>query len=574
MSDRGADGKLAEAATLYQAGRHAEAEALARRILAHPGVHAGAGRAVARHLLAGCRAAVGALAEAADELAVLVAEVPGHDDARLQLAGLLARLGRHGDVVALLDGEVRRRPDFLAAYRPLAAALWETGARDAAIALYRGMAERAPQDGAVHRALGDALRHHGAGREAVAVLRRAVALLVPAAPGDPAAFRELMAARVSLAELLAGLATDAAPDYPGATAVAREARTMGVADPDVLVSLGTVLDRAGEHSAAEECFLAALDLRPAHVVARLNLSMVRLLHGDFAQGWRDYEARRYRRDLKATLGRLPSWTAPQDMRGMCVRVLLEQGMGDRLQFARYLPMLAERGAQVEVAVDPAAPLRPLLAEMPAISRLVDADDAPGAPDAVVALMSLPLAFGTDATSIPADVPYLRVPAAHRAKWRARLGAGDGRKRVGVVWWGNPAYANDRARSIPLDVFAPLLDRRQVSFHVLAHQLRPEEAAAAGALATVHEGVEDFADTAALVEAMDLVIAADTAVAHLAGALARPVWILLPFCPDWRWMLAREDSSWYPTARLLRQPARGDWDSVIRRAREMLDATFG
>lgn len=574
MSDREADGLLAEAAALYQAARYAETEALARRILARPGVPPGAGHAVARHLLAGCRAAVGALVEAADELAVLVADEPRHDDARLQLAALLARLGRHEDVVALLDGEVRRRPDFLAAYRPLAAALWETGARDAAIALYRRMVERAPQNGAVHRALGDALRHHGAGREAVVVLRRAVSLLVPAAPGDPAAFRELMAARTGLAELLAGLATDAAPDYVAAAAVAREARTMGVGDPDVLVSLGAVLDRAGEYEAAEECFLAALDRRPDHDVALLNLAIVRLRHGDFVQGWRDYEVRRQRKDLKATLGRLPTWTAPQDMRGMRVRVLLEQGAGDRLHFARYLPMLAARGAQVEVAVDPASPLRPLLAEMPAIARLADSDDAPGAPDAVVALMSLPLAFGTDAASIPADVPYLQVPAAHRAKWRERLGAGDGRKRVGVVWWGNPAFSNDRLRSIPLDRFAPLLARRHIAFHVLANQVRPEDAAAVGALATVHEGVEDFADTAALVESMDLVIAADTAVAHLAGALARPVWILLPFGPDWRWLLAREDSPWYPTARLFRQSAWSDWDGVIRRAGEMLDATFG
>jgi ADP-heptose:LPS heptosyltransferase len=225
-------------------------------------------------------------------------------------------------------------------------------------------------------------------------------------------------------------------------------------------------------------------------------------------------------------------------------------------------------------VDPGSPLRPLFAEMPGVARLVDTDDAPGAPDAVVALMSLPLAFGTDLSNIPADVPYLRVPAERQARWRQRLGPGDGRKRVGVVWWGNPAFANDRERSIPWARFAPLLARRNVSFHVLAHELRPAEAAEVGALATVHEGIGDFADTAALVEAMDLVISVDTAVAHLAGALARPVWILLPFGPDWRWMLAREDSPWYPTARLFRQPARGDWDSVMQRVRETLDATLG
>lgn len=570
MTNSGADAQLAAAASQYQAGRFAEAEALARGVLARDG----AGHAVARHLLAGCRAAAGALDEAAAELAALVADMPGHDEARLQLATLLQRLGRHEEVVPLLEAEVRRRPEFLAAYRPLAAALWETGARDAAIALYRGMVERAPHDGSAQRMLGDALRLHRPGQEAIAVLRRAVALLAPAAARSSAASQDLMAARIALAELLAQMASEAGGDFVGAAAAARAARTTGVADPDVLLNLGAILDSAGDYGAAEECFLAALDRRPEHVLARLNLSMVRLLHGDFARGWPDYEMRRQRREVAATLGKLPTWTAPQDMRGMRVRVVLEQGAGDRLQFARYLPLLAARGAEVELAVDPTSPLRPLFVGMPAVSRLVESDDAPGAPDAVVAMMSLPLAFGTDLASIPAEVPYLQAPAERRARWREVLGAGDGRRRVGVVWWGNPSYSNDRQRSIPLARFAPLLARRGVSFHVMADRLRPDEAEQARTLATVHEGIADFADTAALLEAMDLVISVDTGVAHLAGALARPVWILLPSCPDWRWLLARDDSPWYPTARLFRQPARGDWDSVITRVGETLDATFG
>lgn len=576
--DRGTQALLAEGAAHYHAGRHAAAEAVARSILGAMPAPDGRWIQDARQLLAGCRAAVGDLAGAAEALAALVAAAPEHDAARLQLATILAHQGRYPDIVALLAGEVRQRPDFLAAYRPLAEALWATEAREEAVALYRTLVAQMPQDGAVHRALGDALRQTNELKQALPMFRRAVALLEPVAASDPEAHRHLMGARVGLAAVLSDVALYAAPDYAEAVAAAQAVRSMGVVDPEILVGLGWVLSKAGDFGAAEECFAAALDRRPHHFDANLNLSMLRLLRGDFARGWPGYEMRRHRDVPPAELDRKVPWIAPADLRGQCVRVLMEQGAGDRLQFARYLPLLAARGAEVEVAIESGSPLRPLLAEMPAIGGFVDRDDdAPGTadrPGAVVPLMSLALAFGTDLASIPGDVPYLRVPAGRQAKWRARLGAGDGRPRVGVVWWGNPSFMNDRQRSMPLARFAPLLDRPGIAFHVLANRLRPEEEEQARALATVHEGIDDFADTAALVEAMDLVIAVDTAVAHLTGALARPVWMLLPFNPDWRWMLAREDSPWYPTARLFRQTARDDWDGVLQRVGEALDATFG
>ena len=579
-ANRGLESLLAEGAAHYHAGRHAAAEAVARSILGGteaPGSH---GMQAARQLLAGCRAAVGDLAGAAEALAALVAAAPDHDVARLQLATILAHQGRYADIVALLAGEVRQRPGFLAAYRPLAEALWATEAREEAVALYRTLVAQMPQDGVVHRALADALRQTNEMKQALPVFRRAVALLEPSAASDPEAHRHLMGARVGLAAVLSELALESAPDYVEAVAAAQAARTMGVTDPEILVGLGWVLSNAGEYDAAEECFAAAMDRRPHHYDANLNLAMLRLLRGDFARGWPGYEMRRHRDTTPEALSRMVPWTAPEDLHGQCVRVLMEQGAGDRLHFARYLPLLAARGAEVEVALEPDSPLRPLLAEMGSIGGFVDRDDSPGAPGtpdrpgAVVPLLSLPLAFGTDLASIPGQVPYLQVPAERRAKWRARLGTGDGRPRVGVVWWGNPSFMNDRRRSMPLARFAPLLERADIAFHVLANRLRPEEEEQARALATVHEGIDDFADTAALVEAMDLVVSVDTAMAHLAGALARPVWILLPSNPDWRWMVAREDSPWYPTARLFRQTSRDDWDGVLQRVGEALDATFG
>lgn len=306
-------------------------------------------------------------------------------------------------------------------------------------------------------------------------------------------------------------------------------------------------------------------------------AMLRLLRGDLAGGWPGYEARRQLMDQLGPFRDEPAvpWRAPDDLRGQTVRVVLEQGAGDCVQFARYLPLLAGRGARVELVPPAGSPLRPLLEGMQAVAGWVPQVTSAPPADVVVPLLSLPLAFGTTLASIPAEVPYLAAPAERLEAWRARLAAtGDRRPRVGVVWWGNASFANDRQRSIPLARFAPLLQRRNLAFHVLAHELREGEAGPAAELAAVHGGIRDYADTAALVALMDLVISVDTSVAHLAGAMGRKVWVLLPNEPDWRWLLGRNDSPWYPTARLFRQSARGDWNGVLARVQEALDAGFG
>jgi ADP-heptose:LPS heptosyltransferase len=191
-------------------------------------------------------------------------------------------------------------------------------------------------------------------------------------------------------------------------------------------------------------------------------------------------------------------------------------------------------------------------------------------------MSLPLAFKTDAESIPAAVPYLAPPPAAAAKWAQRLPQ-SGRLRVGLAWSGNPTHRNDRHRSIPLDRLAPLLDVPGVDFVSLQRDLREDDRRILQSLpriASLGDTLADFADTAAILARLDLLIAVDTAVAHLAGSLAKPVWVMLPFLPDWRWMLARNDCPWYPTARLYRQPALGDWDSVLAQMRRDLAVLAG
>jgi hypothetical protein len=215
-------------------------------------------------------------------------------------------------------------------------------------------------------------------------------------------------------------------------------------------------------------------------------------------------------------------------------------------------------------------LAPLLAQIPGISAVLERGAALPRYDLHCPLMSLALAFGTTLDTIPAEVPYLRAPAEHLERWRARLGPRS-RPRVGLAWSGSTTLRNDRNRSIPLSLLAPLR-ALPIDLFALQKEVRANDAEAllSGPPITSLGGeLADFRDTAALVELMDLVISVDTAVAHLAGAMAKPVSVLLPWSPDWRWLLDRTDSPWYPTARLYRQERPGDWDAVIARlAREL------
>jgi hypothetical protein len=227
---------------------------------------------------------------------------------------------------------------------------------------------------------------------------------------------------------------------------------------------------------------------------------------------------------------------------------------------RYLPAVAARAADVVLEVQPK--LATLLAGIPG-ARLITADDPRPPTDLHVTLMSLPRAFGTRLATIPAATPYLAAPEPHRRRWASRLPPGG--SAIGVVWAGNPEHINDRNRSIPLAMFRRILDAAPGRVVPLQPERSPADAALLATLPTVLDpGHADFADTAAIIERLCLVITVDTAVAHLAGALGRPVWTLLPFSPDWRWLLDREDSPWYPSMRLFRQPAPGDWASVVER----------
>jgi tetratricopeptide (TPR) repeat protein len=308
-------------------------------------------------------------------------------------------------------------------------------------------------------------------------------------------------------------------------------------------------------------FEAALRLAPAHVEARLYRAIILLLQGKLAEGWRDFELRKvFWKTEPPAFDQGRSWLADAPLEGQTIFIYPEQGLGDTIQFSRYAPLLEEAGAHVVLSV--ARPLQPLLRQVLARGEVIGEGERPVRFDYHCSLMSLPLALKTTLESLPPLKP-LAADGERRRRLEAMLGP-KRRPRVGLVWSGNPAHENDRQRSVPLEQLLPILTD-DIEWICLQKELRPDDAASlagSGKVAFFGGQISDFADTAALVDLTDLVISVDTSVAHLAGAMGKPIWVLLNFVPDWRWLLDRTDSPWYPSARLFRQPALRDWGSVI------------
>jgi len=332
----------------------------------------------------------------------------------------------------------------------------------------------------------------------------------------------------------------------------------------ILLALG----RLAEAIAANE---RAIALMPTLGTAHYHLALCRLTSGDLRGGFAGHEWR-WRADVPgmgvAPQFPQPLWLGEESLAGKTLLLHAEQGIGDVIQFVRYAPMAAALGATVVLQVPRS--LVSVLAGLAGGASVV-AQGEPLPPfDLHCPLMSLPLAFRTDLATVPATIPYLHGDPARVAAWELRLGP-KSKPRIAIAWSGNPSHRNDRARSIPLAELLPLLDA-PAQWISVQKEVRPGDAATLAArpdIVHVGDELDDFADTAALFELMDLVIVVDTSVAHLAGALGRPVWILLPSNPDWRWMREREDSPWYPSARLFRQAAPGDRDGVVARLRAAL-----
>ncbi len=460
----------------------------------------------------------------------------------------------------------------------------EQGQRLQAEMLYLHVLEQSPEHAAAHTLLGALKLERGEAAEALAHFERAFR-------AEPANADILHNRGAALREL--GRNEEAAASFGKALALTPD-------DPETLSDLGMSLRALDREEDALECFERALRCRPDLVQAltnrgnallalgrldaaiashrsalaldernadvRMNLAVAELAAGDWLSGWRNYASRlgakpfagRYRMHAQ------PLWQGEAALSGRTILLHAEQGFGDTIMFARYAPLVAARGARVVLEVQPR--LKRLFEGIGGVAELAATGDALPAYDLQCPLPGLPLAFGTMPETVPASVPYLAAPADSAVKWQHKLAALR-RPRVGIAWSGSAAYGKDRTRSIRLDELRPLLAVPARQFVSLQKEVSLEDAAALAAWGVVQTGPEqeDFCDAAGLIAQMDLVISVDTAVAHLAGAMGKPVWLLLSASPDWRWMRERADTPWYPSTRLFRQRQRASgWNETVAR----------
>ena len=331
-----------------------------------------------------------------------------------------------------------------------------------------------------------------------------------------------------------------------------------------------VLQQLARMNEAMESYGQALAYKPDLAEARMEQSHCSLAMGDYERGFQEYESRWETTQLKSVKLRssMPLWLGKEDLTGKTILLWAEQGFGDTIQFLRYVPLVA-RTAGLTILRVPAA-LRSLAHTLECPVTIITFADPLPSHDFNCPLMSLPLAFGTTLKTVPADVPYLSAKADRVEKWRNELGPRT-RPRIGLVWAGRRREPVNRTRDMGLEVFRPLtsLDLELIS---LQKEIPDQDRSVLESMqiARLGEKLSDFGDTAALIENLDMVIAADTVVAHLAGALGKPVWIMLRHSGEWRWLMGRSDSPWYPTARLFRQKTPGDWAGVVREVAQRLE----
>jgi len=341
-----------------------------------------------------------------------------------------------------------------------------------------------------------------------------------------------------------------------------------------LILLGIIAGQWCKLDTALQAFDRALEIHPDNPRAHFNKANILLLRGEWERGWPHYEYRRQLADLAMTWPDAPApplWLGAEPLSGKRILLRCEQGLGDTLQFCRYVTAIAAKGAHV--ILEAQRPLVSLLADLEGLGQIVTQGSRLPACDYYCPLLSLPFACKTTPASIPQPQPYLAADQAKIAEWRRQLGT-NSKPRVGLVWRGTAARANDDLRSMPLESLLLHLpeENQYVSLQKQLDSKELEILARNPRIANYADQLHDFSDTAALCACMDLVVSIDTSVAHLSAALGKPTWILLPFSPAWRWLLDRDDSPWYRSARLLRQVAPQEWSGVLERLAAQLQVS--
>jgi tetratricopeptide (TPR) repeat protein len=505
----------------------------------------------------------------------------------LMLADRYRGEGRLVEAEALCRRALEAKPDLAEAEHLLGVIAHQNGKLADAIEHVRRAVKLAPQAALFHANLGEMLRLAGRPKLAADEARRAIEIDPNMAAAHSnlgvalyelkqydeaaAAHRRAIAVKPDFYEAHSNLgnALHALKRFDEAVASYRHALELNANYADAWANLGTTLHHAGEFDEGMAALRHAIALAPLHANAHSGLGILLLMRGDLGEGWDEYEWRLRSTERKGPRFPERPWEG-ESLAGKHIYVQAEQGFGDTLQFARYIPLLAARAGKVTLRVH--QQLTTLLREsLPGIEVLGDrGDPAPYVCDSV--LLSLPRIFRTRLETIPAAMPYLRAPAEALARWKKKLGGLPGLK-VGLVWAGNPEHVNDMRRSLDLDRLAPLLDVPGVSFVSL--QVGPRSADLKKhrerKILDLSPDLTDYVETAGAVCALDLVISVDTSVCHLVGALAKPIWVPLPWVTDWRWLTGREDNPWYPTMRLIRQKRGEEWAEILPRVGKDLAA---
>ena len=574
---------MQRAISAYQSGQFAEAAKLCEAVL----------RADPRHLdainmLGALALQSGNGAAALGHFSRAVEVAPDFAEGLNNRGVVLQQMKRWDEALASFERALAIQPGFVDALYNRGVVQSEMKQWDDALQSYGRALELDPRNARVHNNRGNVLQKLKRWSEALQAYESALEMR----PGYPEAlnnrgavlrelrrwdeavrdYRRALSLRSDYAEAFSnlGLALKEMNLWDEALQSCERALQLRPAFPEALNNRGFVLHDLGRWDEALASYQLAVDARPDYAEPRWNMSLLRLLRGDYARGWELFEWRWKTEDIAPQFRAFtqPLWLGSEDIAGKTMLVHSEQGLGDTIQYARYVHDVIERGAHV--VFETPRVLQALMTSSFPAARVVARNTPDVEFEFQVPLASLPLAFGTTVETIPGRVPYLAVDDARRLEWSERLGPGT-KKRIGIAWAGNPAQRNDHNRSMAFRHFAPLLEM-DFEFHCLQKDLRPgdhEDLARFPRLRRWDDELHDFADTAALANALDLVISVDTSIAHLAGALGLPTWILLTYMADYRYLLDRDDSPWYPTARLFRQERVGDWDAVIERVRHAL-----
>jgi tetratricopeptide (TPR) repeat protein len=512
----------------------------------------------ALHYLGVALAQSGRCEEALKPLAKALQMQPNNGVAHNHYGNALAGVARYAEAIKSYERAIQCDGELADSHYNCGATWMALGRQDLALACYSKAIALAPRYAQAHNNRGSLLADLGETAEALLAYQRAI----DASPlfADPLINRSNLLRRLHR--------------YEEAVESAECALKCAPSSADAHNARGAALADMGNDLQAQDCYERAMAINPSHAEAHWNLGLIKLAHGEFRDGWKLYEYRWGIKSLKLIRRYVnrTAWSGTAPIEGKVILLHAEQGYGDTIQFCRYSTVLAARGAHVILSVPES--LRTLLASVSGVDRVVAQNSVPTF-DLHCPLMSLPQALNIDLKGAAPLSPYLRAENSTIEKWADRMGPRNNVPRIGLAWAGRSTHANDSNRSIPLGEVIPIV-RNDFKWISLQKEVRPTDGAClegAKGILRLGEDVVNFADTAALIENLDLVITVDTAIAHLAGALGKPVWILLPHVADWRWLRHRADSPWYPSAQLFRQSARGQWASVIESVALRLQTDF-